>query len=230
MAWDLVFAKAAADASKALSKNVFMIASASPREGGEVSTSAKGGDAKEAAAAGAAAQGAASNLLLTVAAAASGLALLCTGYYYWVNSELDESSERSSAEAEADQAESEAALAQAREALRMEWTQTCELNKASKGTMGFEAWWSMADGNSKKALLQSARDLMRQRLLEHQPDAAVALDVLCPEIGDANLDRLVRGTALVSLIKLRITMVDHVRKHDVNFVKENLAQQVNHPN
>jgi len=163
--------------------------------------------------------------LLSVAAAASGLALLCTGYYYWVNSELDESSERSGGEAESDQAESEAALAQAREALRMEWTQTCELNKASKGTMGFEAWWSMADGNSKKALLQSARDLMRQRLLEHQPDAAVALDVLCPEIGDANLDRLVRGTALVSLIKLRITMVDHVRKHDVKFVKENLAQQ-----
>ena len=26
---------------------------------------------------------------------------------------------------------------------------------------------------------------MRQRLLQHQPDAAIALDVLCPEIGDA---------------------------------------------
>ncbi len=83
----------------------------------------------------------------------------------------------------------------------------------------------MADGNSKKALLQSARDLMRQRLLEHQPDAAVALDVLCPEIGDSKLDRLVRGNALVALIKLRINQIDAVRKHDIHFVKENLAQQ-----
>jgi len=73
--------------------------------------------------------------------------------------------------------------------------------------------------------LQSARDLMRQRLLEHQPDAAVALDVLCPEIGDARLDRLIRGNALVALIKLRITQIDAVRKHDVSFVQENLAQQ-----
>ena len=66
---------------------------------------------------------------------------------------------------------------------------------------------------------------MRQRLLQHQPDAATALDVLCPEIGDQKLDRIVKGNALVALIKLRITQIDAVRKHDVNFVRENLAKQ-----
>ena len=142
-----------------------------------------------------------------------------------VNSAEDSDKGSGSKRGEEDDSESEAALTQARDALRAEWTQTNELNKASKGTMGFEAWWSMADGNSKKALLQSARDLMRQRLLEHQPDAAVALDVLCPEIGDSKLDRLVRGNALVALIKLRINQIDAVRKHDITFVKENLAQQ-----
>jgi len=169
--------------------------------------------------------GAVGTQLVTLAAAASGLALLVTGYYYWVNSAEDSDKGSGSKRGEEDDSESEAALTQARDALRAEWTQTNELNKASKGTMGFEAWWSMADGNSKKALLQSARDLMRQRLLEHQPDAAVALDVLCPEIGDSKLDRLVRGNALVALIKLRINQIDAVRKHDIHFVKENLAQQ-----
>ena len=39
------------------------------------------------------------------------------------------------------------------------------------------------------------------------------------------MDRLIRGNALVALIKLRITQIDAVRKHDVSFVQENLAQQ-----
>jgi hypothetical protein len=96
----------------------------------------------------------------------------------------------------------------------MEWTQTCE------------AWWNAEDNNSKKALLQSARDFMRQRLLEHPPDAAVAFDSLCPEISsEQNLDRLVRGNVLVALIKLYIIHVSAARKQSLSFVKENLAQQ-----
>ena len=171
--------------------------------------------------------GAQSSQLAIAVCAASGLALVVAGYHYWVNSETDENegSAEGKGRSEEDQAGAEAALEQARVSLNHEWTQASELHKASKGTLGFEAWWSAADGNSKKALLQSARDLMRQRLQEHQPDAAVALDVLCPEIGDSRLDRLVRGNALVALIKLRISQLDAVRRHDITFVKENLAQQ-----
>jgi len=202
---------------------------ASPREGGEASTSKGGRKDGEGSAI------SATNALLSVAAAASGLALLITGYYYWINSESDDE-ESATADLGAaiedeesakvrEQANSEAAISQARDALRVEWEQAVELNKVSDGKLGFEAWWSAADPNSKKALLQSARDLMRQRLLEHQPDAATALDLLCPEIGDTKLERLVRGNSLVALIRLRISQIDAVRKHDISFVRENLAKQ-----
>jgi hypothetical protein len=222
--FDLGIATTAAKCSDCVAK--FLIAS--PREGaggGEVaSTSSKAGASTSPLV-----NSTASNVLMTCAAAASGLALFLTGYYYWLHSDgeggIDGGKGGGQQGKNQDQEESEQALLQARDALQMEWTQTCELNKVSKGTLGFEAWWNAADNNSKKALLQSARDLMRQRLLEHQPDAAVALDVLCPEIGDQNLDRLVRGNALVALIKLRISQVSAVRKHDLSFVKENLAQQ-----
>ena len=48
----------------------------------------------------------------------------------------------------------------------------------------------------------------------------------CPVLSSSQrLDKLIRGNALVALIKLRITQLDAVRKHDIAFVKENLAQQ-----
>ena len=48
----------------------------------------------------------------------------------------------------------------------------------------------------------------------------------CPVLSPSHrLDKLIRGNALVALIKLRITQLDAVRKHDIAFVKENLAQQ-----
>lgn len=48
----------------------------------------------------------------------------------------------------------------------------------------------------------------------------------CPVLSPSQrLDKLIRGNALVALIKLRITQLDAVRKHDIAFVKENLAQQ-----
>ncbi|WZN65961.1 hypothetical protein HKI87_13g75240 [Chloropicon roscoffensis] len=164
-------------------------------------------------------------ILLYGCAAVSAAALAITGYYYYTTDENGVEVSAGANKNKEDEVGAEAALQHARESLEVEWTQTSDLNKASSGTLGFEAWWTAADGNSKKALLQSARDLMRQRLLQHQPDAAIALDVLCPEIGDARLDKLIRGNALVALIKLRITQLDAVRKHDIAFVKENLAQQ-----
>ena len=39
------------------------------------------------------------------------------------------------------------------------------------------------------------------------------------------LEKLVRGNVLIALIKLRLFQIEAVRKHDVSFVKENLAQQ-----
>ncbi len=207
---------------------------ASPREGsGGGASTASGPEQKGAASA-------ATTYLLALAAACGGAALCVAGYYMYTASDGDdgEGSVKGAKEGsggsdapqgagkdEEDQASSQATLTQAREALRMEWEQAEELNKASDGKLGFEAWWTAADGNSKKALLQSARDLMRQRLLEHQPEAATALDVLCPEIGDNNLDKLVRGFSLLALIRLRISQIDVVRKHDLSFVQRNMAKQ-----
>ena len=91
----------------------------------------------------ASADGMGNSALVYGAAAASALALLITGYHYYTESEEGEGgADGKEAQAEADDGAeaAEAALLHARDALNQEWNQTSELNKASNGTLGFQAW------------------------------------------------------------------------------------------
>ena len=79
-------------------------------------------------------------LFLYGAAAASTLALVITaGYHFCIESDEADGGPEGKVKTE-EEAGAEAALLQARESLNLEWTQTNELNKASNGTLGFEAW------------------------------------------------------------------------------------------
>ena len=76
--------------------------------------------------------------LLYGCCAVSAAALAITGYSYYTT---DENGVEVSAGAnKEDEVGAEAALQHARESLEVEWTQTSDLNKASSGTLGFEAW------------------------------------------------------------------------------------------
>ena len=77
-------------------------------------------------------------ILLYGCCAVSAAALAITGYYYYTTD--DNGVEVSGGANKEDEVGAEAALQHARESLEVEWTQTSDLNKASSGTLGFEAW------------------------------------------------------------------------------------------
>ena len=79
-------------------------------------------------------------ILLYGCAAVSAAALAITGYYYYTTDENGVEVSAGANNNKEDEVGAEAALQHARESLEVEWTQTSDLNKASSGTLGFEAW------------------------------------------------------------------------------------------